>query len=185
MIFLLLCFPKLHRDMGGNLNKEELIKEYEKHYFNGDPEALEILLAAVIANYMEGAPVWLLFIGASGAGKSSVVEMFDEHESTLSLDDLSDKAMQSGLEGKAEEDNLVNQLDGRVGLISDFAQIIGAKDSNILLSQLRRIYDGSLTKAWGSGKTMASWKGKVGLLAASTDAIDSKMKVFQELVMVQ
>lgn len=181
MIFLLLCFPKLHRDMGGNLNKEELIKEYEKHHFNGDPEGLEILLAAVIANYMEGAPVWLLFIGASGAGKSSVVEMFDEHESTLSLDDLSDKAMQSGLEGKAEDDNLVNQLDGKVGLISDFAQIISAKDSNILLSQLRRIYDGSLTKAWGSDKAMASWKGKVGLLVASTDAIDSKMKVFQEL----
>ena len=51
------------------MNKENLINEYEKHYFNGDPEAMEILLSAVIANYMDGAPVWLLFIGASGAGK--------------------------------------------------------------------------------------------------------------------
>tara|TARA_Y100000588_G_C14186770_1_gene896200 strand:- start:381 stop:1529 length:1149 start_codon:yes stop_codon:yes gene_type:complete len=163
------------------VNKQELIKEYELHHFNGDPEALEILLAAVVANFMDGAPVWLLFIGASGAGKSSIIEMFDAHETTLSLDDLSDKAMQSGLEGKAEEDNLVNMLDGRIGLISDFAQIISAKDSNILLSQLRRIYDGSLTKAWGSSKPMANWKGKVGLVCASTDAIDHKMKVFQEL----
>ena len=58
------------------MNKQELIKEYELHHFNGDPEALEILLAAVVANFMDGAPVWLLFIGASGAGKSSIIEMF-------------------------------------------------------------------------------------------------------------
>lgn len=163
------------------MNKDELIREYEKHHFNGDPEAMEILLSAMVANFMDGASVWLLFIGASGAGKSSIIEMFDGHEFTLSLDDLSDKAMLSGLEGKAEEDNLVNELNGMVGLVSDFAQIISGKDANIILAQLRRIYDGSLSKAWGSKKSRAEWKGKVGLVCASTDAIDNKMKVFQEL----
>ena len=40
---------------------------------------------------------WILsqpvVVGASGAGKSGFVEMFDNHDYTINLDDLSDKAM--------------------------------------------------------------------------------------------
>ena len=92
------------------MEKHVLIKVYEDYLLLADPEALEVLLAGVIANYMEGLPVWLLYIGASGFGKSTVLEMFDGHERTYGLDELTNKSLQSGLADKSEEDNLVNLL---------------------------------------------------------------------------
>ena len=130
------------------MEKHVLIKVYEDYLLLADPEALEVLLAGVIANYMEGLPVWLLYIGASGFGKSTVLEMFDGHERTYGLDELTNKSLQSGLADKSEEDNLVNLLDGKVALISDLAQIINLKNTQgEIMAQLRRVYDGSLTKA--------------------------------------
>jgi hypothetical protein len=40
-----------------------------------------------------------------------------------------------------------------------------------ILAQLREIYDGSFSKEWGNGKSLA-WTGKVGLLAGVTGVID-------------
>ena len=111
------------------MDKPTLMKTYENYFFLADPEAMEVLLAGVNANYMEGLAIWLLYIGASGFGKSTVLEMFDGHERTYGLDELTNKSLQSGLADKSEEDNLVNLLDGKVALISDLAQIINLKNT--------------------------------------------------------
>ena len=164
------------------MDKPTLMKTYENYFFLADPEAMEVLLAGVNAYYMEGLAIWLLYIGAFGFGKSTVLEMFDGHERTYGLDELTNKSLQSGLADKSEEDNLVNLLDGKVALISDLAQIINLKNTQgEIMAQLRRVYDGSLTKVWGSNKASAKWEGQVGLIAAATDVIDNKMSVFADL----
>lgn len=137
-----------------------------------DPHILRILPYHYIANCLQGDPVWLMVNGASGGGKSELLYMFGDLERAVALSTLTPQTLVSGFPGK-EDVSLLPKLNGKILVLKDFTTIISMqKDAQReIISQLREIYDGQYTKAFGNGKTM-NWSGKVGLIAACTESFD-------------
>jgi hypothetical protein len=85
------------------------------------------------------------------------------------------------IKGKGNQ-SLLPHLNGQLLIIKDFGTILTMHRENRgeIFAQLREIYDGQFTKAFGTGEKI-DWNGKVGLLAATTPAIDKYMSVNQML----
>ena len=58
---------------------------------------------------------------------------------------------------------------------------MGRDNQRQILSDLRDAHDGYIKRAWGSGKPPTEWRGKFGILAGATNAIDKQWKFFAEL----
>jgi len=165
------------------MKKNELIERYSEEIELNDREALELILACYIANYMAGVPLWMLLIGASGGGKSTGVEMFFGHESAYPMGGITSKTGFSGLTGKSQKNDLGEKLKGKVGLFSDLAEILtmGKDSRNEIMSMFRQMYDQDYRKEWGSNKPPIHWKGKFGLIGATVPAVDSRLSALMEL----
>ena len=165
------------------MKKDELIERYSEHIELNDREALELILAVYIANYMAGVPLWMLLIGASGGSKSTGVEMFFGHESSYPMGGITGKTGFSGLSFKDKKDDLGTKLIGKFGLFSDLAEILTMwkYTRNEIMSMFRQMYDGDYRKEWGSKKPPIQWKGKFGLIGATVPAVDSRLSALMEL----
>ena len=148
-----------------------------------DPEALEIVMATAISIYLPGDPLWTLLVGPSGGGKTEMLNMFTESEDVFVVSKLTPKTLLSGSLMVPDGEDLIYTLNDKLLLIKDLAPILelGQDEQNQILSDLRDAYDGLVVRTWGSGKPAAVWKGKFGLIAAVTGAIDKKWKFAAEL----
>ena len=156
------------------MNKSELMEEYEKFILLPDRQAFEILLAGVASHFMDRAvPFWVLYVGASGSGKSTAIEIFAKHDRSLSLDSWTRATLLSGLDDIAPENQFINMHDNKVWLVSDLSEAISnPNDKGEIMSQLRRVYDGRLDRGHGSTKGESHWEGKITFVVGVTDAID-------------
>ena len=154
-----------------------------KWMYLSDPEALEIVLATAVAIYLPGDPLWTLLVGPSGGGKTEMLRMFADSDDAEIISKLTPHTLLSGLKDIAPGADLIHTLNDKLLVIKDLAPILelGKDNQKEILSDLRDAYDGLVVKAWGSGKAMARWQGKFGLIAAATPAIDKHWKFFAEL----
>jgi predicted transcriptional regulator len=101
------------------------------------------------------------------------------------LDDLTENTFLSAMKGKTgEELSLLNRIGPRgMIVISDLTGIFSkpSEARAAILSQLRMIYDGEMTKHSGSKGKPISWKGQLGIIAGSTPSIYKK---FEEVAMM-
>ena len=167
----------------GIMTKRDFIETYKEHIYVADQELLEIIMAAYVANYIQGNPFWLLVIGQSGGGKSTGVESFYEHCTAYQVDDMTDGALASGFTGVKPEDFIIEKIKDKVVLISDLAGILQMPQDarNKLLSAFRRIYDGEYSREWGSGQEAVKWNGKVGLIGATVPETDQVVRKMMDL----
>jgi DNA-binding transcriptional ArsR family regulator len=141
---------------------------------------VEVALATVAANRIDGDPVWTLLVGPPGGGKSeainSVSGLFDVYPTAT----LTEAALLSGTPNREKHQTakggLLREIN-QFGIIAckDFGSVLSMnRDARAaVLAALREVYDGSWTRHVGTdgGKTL-SWSGKVGLLAGCTPTID-------------
>jgi len=145
-----------------------------------DTGAVEIVLATIAANRLEGDPVWMLLVGPPGGGKSeainSVAGLSDVHPTAT----LTEAALLSGTPNKERAQTAKGGLLREIGdfgivVCKDFGSVLSMnRDArSAVLAALREVYDGAWTRHVGTdgGKTL-SWTGKVGLLAGCTPTID-------------
>lgn len=162
----------------------EVAKEtLSKWLYIADPQALDIILATGAAIFLPGDPLWTLVIGPSGGGKTEMINMFSESEDTEVISKLTPNTLMSGLKDIKPGDDLIHTLSGKLVVIKDLAPILemGRDAQREIFSDLRDAYDGLIRRVWGSGKEPAEWRGRFGLIAAATAAIDRNWKFFAEL----
>lgn len=155
----------------------ELKAELSKYQYLEDTGVIDVALASVIATRLElGEPVWMIIIGPSSGGKSQILRplaMTDE-KFIHRIDDLTENTFLSGFNSKDGEISLLNRI-GPLGMIviSDLSVIFSkAPEARAaILSQLRMIYDGEMTKYSGTKKEPVRWKGKLGILAGATPSV--------------
>lgn len=151
---------------------EQFEEKVRKWLLIEDPHILRILPYHYIANSLKGDPVWLMINGASGGGKSELLYMLSDLQNCVPISTLTPQTLVSGFPGK-EDVSLLPKLNGKIIVLKDFTTIISMqKDAQKeIIAQLREIFDGQYTKAFGNGKQM-NWSGKVGLIAACTESFD-------------
>jgi hypothetical protein len=150
-----------------------------------DQTPILALLGAVAANYLPGAPVWLGIVGPPSSAKTEILNATALLPHIFQLATFTPAALLSGTPSKQREKGsrggLLREL-GEFGILAlkDFGSILSlrADDKAEALAALREIYDGEWTRRIGTGGGRElHWKGKLGLVFASTAAIDSHHSV--------
>ena len=161
---------------------EEVYNVYKKYFYIEDMKRIDIVLAIALSMKLEGIPIWLILVGPSGDMKSVQLNSFPE-ESIFVLHNLTSKTLVNGYRDKLKFPDLAPELDGKLVIIPDMAQILKLPpiEKGELWGQLRDLYDGFAGKVSGMGSRARYNNLKVTLLAGSTPSIDGQILVHQDL----
>ena len=162
-------------------------KEYARWLHDDDPVPTRAVLAAYVANMcLDGDPVWLMLVGGSGVGKTErIMPVTAMPNVVLSSTITGEAALLSATPKKDRADSATGGLLRQLGehgmlILKDFTSVLSmSRDARAaVLAALREVYDGRWDRNYGSdgGQTL-TWKGKCGLLAGCTTAIDSAHSV--------
>jgi hypothetical protein len=162
------------------LTLEDVVKTFRKWLYMPDASALKVVLAAVAANLMRGDPLWLLLVGATGSGKTELLDPLLCLPYMHPVGTLTEAALLSGSPQRDKARDASGGLLRTMGsfgimLLKDFTTVLsmGGEIRAPLLAALREIHDGHWTRHIGmdGGRTL-SWKGKCALIGGCTPAID-------------
>ncbi len=161
---------------------EHLVASLREYLHLPDPSAVYVLMGAVAANLVDGYPVWLMLVGAPGAGKTELVN------SLLNVPLIHEMANISGegsfLSGTATKERssdatggVLNSIGTHGGIIlNDFTSVLSLPQDTLkkVLAVFRECYSGRWTRNVGSdgGRTL-KWEGKVMFIAGCTGSIDN------------
>lgn len=141
-----------------------------------DDAVIDVMLAVHLANKLAGDPVWMIFIAPPSHAKTELLRSFNGFDEAYFLSSLTPATLVSGWKGKRGVMNasLLPKLSNKTLVVKEFGSILTmrSEDQQQVLSQLREVFDGAYSKAFGNGEEFF-WKGKVGFVAASTPAYDS------------
>jgi hypothetical protein len=152
-------------------------------FSRGEDLAIDVALAAKLANDAPGDPVFVVLVGPSSGAKSEIIRAFKDVPGVYSLGSLTARTFASGLDPKKA--SLLSRLpeDVHTLALKDLGTILAMNpnERGELLQQLRDICDGSFRREWGSGKPALDWKGRLGLLAGATPAIEREFSTLAAL----
>ena len=163
----------------------------EEYYFNPDIEAARILCAALAAHTLKQfPPAWCLAIAPPGSMKTDLLEAFRGLPGVHFVDEVTSNTF---LSGKVDEKNhkrtkpaswLHRIGDDGILVAADFSTFTSdPKKLQIILAQLRRIYDGYFSREFGTDENVEerTWKGRLTLFAGAVPEIDRHYSLFQKL----
>lgn len=168
---------------------KELHTVYRKWLKLDDTTPVDVVLGTVLANRFAGTPVWLFLVGPPGCGKTELLMALQGTDYMCDVGNLTPSALVSG---RGKSCGLLFD-DARVGgsgkppyifTMKDFTTLFGKheKDQDVIMGQLRQVYDGYYTSAYGvESNSLLEWKGHVGVLAATTHEIELKHTIFSSL----
>jgi len=165
---------------------EEVYQEYDRFYHVEDYRKIDLLLATTLSVNTPDKNVWLMFVGASGVGKSMMTNPIN-HVKSGSMDvahmvsDITTNTLVSGQGGK--ENDLAPVLDGRIMYVPDMSTIVGkrSEDQREIFAQLRNLYDGKAKKETGSHGNNPEYQVDVSFIGNVTPAIFSKQLIHQDM----
>ena len=165
-----------------NLDLEKLHLIYKNEIYIEDTKRIDVVLAAALSKKMEGIPLWLIIIGASGDMKSVQLNAI-RNDDVYILHNLTSKTLVNGYKDKKEHPDLAPKLNNKIVIIPDMAQILKLPpvEKAELWGQLRDLYDGFAGKESGQGSSAKYENLKITLLAGSTPSIDAQILVHQDL----
>lgn len=161
---------------------QQLEAAVDKWLLINDRGLLKVLLASVIANRLQGDPVWLFIVTASGGTKTELIRGLNKVPDVYGISDLTPQTFLSGDRQNKNASLLLRLPQFVILTMKDFTTVLTMhRDKrHAILSQLREIYDGYYRKEFGTGETR-TWEGKWGFIAGVTSIIDHHQSIFQVL----
>lgn len=149
-----------------------------------DRDLVRLTLATVIGNQMPNRrPIWLMLVAPPSSGKTTVLNSLLDLEVKLrdgnvirpivSISDITENSFASGAVRSDRETSLLFKMPwGGMMVFKDFTSILSKRNESkeVVMGQLREIYDGAYSKKTGTGEDI-SWKGKIGAIGGVTEAI--------------
>jgi hypothetical protein len=155
---------------------------FKKHYHIPNTNHIDVLLATALTYGMKGDPVWLIFFGASGDLKTSIVKSLLGLPHVILVDNITPNTLASG---KANAHDLGSELQqsSNIIIIPDLATLVSkhVDEKNEIWGQLRTLYDGYINKKTGSGINKKYDGCHVTLIACATDLICDEVLVHAQL----
>ena len=167
----------------------EMAGKYTGLLYLPDVRPVYAVLAAQVAHWLDGDPVWLMMVGPSGSGKTEIVMSLRNVEQVYVCGEMTSAGLLSGSSKKDRDKNSTGGLLRQIGasgtmLMKDFTSVLSMHREELakLLGALREIYEGQWTRHIGTdGGMELRWSGKCGLVAATTNAIDRHHTVIAEM----
>jgi hypothetical protein len=166
-----------------NLTFADVQAAYDDALLLEDRNFIKVVAAAVIANQLEGAPVWLMLVAPSSGGKTAVLLTLDELEFVTGkkvsffISDLTENTFASGFKSGGGDASLLNKVPyGGLLIFKDFTSILTKRHEarDAIMGQMREIFDRKFDKSTGNNQDTA-WRGKLGALAGVTTAVHEYM----------
>lgn len=166
---------------------EDVYEAYQKFYHIEDQKKIDLLLATALSIGTADKNIWMLFVGASGVGKSMLtnplrfVEYPEGNDIAHLVSDITTNTIVSGQGGK--ETDLAPKLDGKIMYVPDFSTVVGkrSEDQREIFSQLRNLYDGIAKKETGSYGEANEYEVDVSFIGNVTPAIYGKNLIHQSM----
>jgi hypothetical protein len=152
---------------------DDVCTVFKKWLYLEHTVGIEIALAVVASQDIEGPPVWMFTVAPPGGGKTEVLNSLIGMPQIYLQSSLTPHALISGANFKGEQDpSLVPKLDGKVLVIKDFTTILSMRDTekDEIFGILRDAYDGRCGKVFGTG-IERSYESRFTILAAVTPRI--------------
>lgn len=165
------------------------LNDVYRELFHLEDDMLIPLLATIIIGAKSKLPcVWLYLIGGASGGKTSALSAFSKVPFVTQVSDFTPNTLLSGAQSTSTETSLLKKLGNNfVIVMKDFTTILskGEETQDILMGQLREVYDGYITKFTGLGKEI-SWGKKDApnrsiFIMASTEGIYKIQERFSEM----
>ena len=144
-----------------------------------------ICLPMVALNWKEQNPIWGQVIGPPGSGKTQHLDFYDGNPKAYFIDRLSSNSLISGFRPEGEEENdpsILPEMNGKLVILKEFTVILqGPKEEReAIIGQLRDIYDGKTSRAFGNiGRK--EYRSRFNLALAVTPVIDGFHRANQQL----
>jgi hypothetical protein len=162
---------------------EELKDAYGSVFFMSEENLLiiEVLVAIALSVKFDGDPIWLMIIGGSSSGKSELIGTLSKIKWNTEISTMTENTFLSGMKASSGQETSLLLKIGRRGLLTfkDYTTILSmrAEKKDLIVSQMREIFDGHLTKQTGNGGSLRwpiSGKGKINCILAVTPSIYTK-----------
>ncbi|MBU6389579.1 hypothetical protein KGQ71_03615 [Patescibacteria group bacterium] len=147
-----------------------------------DQGLIKILVASLLVNRLPDDPVWLIIVAPPGSAKTELLRGLKDLDKIYFISDLTEQTLLSG-DRQNKNASLLHRIpDNSILILKDFSTVLSMNPEKqaTILAQLREIYDGFFSKEFGTGESK-KWRGKLGLIAAATSAIDKRWSVYQSL----
>jgi hypothetical protein len=152
---------------------EEVYEVFKKWLFLKNTNGIQMMLACVIANKIEGDPVWLFLVAPPGSAKTELIQSLNQTEQVYPVSSLTPHSLISGATWTGGSDpSLIPKLMNKVLAIKDFTTIMEMRENEReeIFGILRDSYDGSCVKIFGNGVKRV-YESKFGILAGVTPVI--------------
>lgn len=159
---------------GKHIPAKTVYRTYKKWLYLPDTTVIDVLYGTVIANRLDGDPLWLFIVAPSGGTKTVFMLSISEAPKIVSTTTMTPHSLVSGANFAGGGDpSLIPRLDGKVLTIKDFTTILQMNQTHReeIFGILRDAYDGKTEKMFGNG-VFRSYHSKFGLIAGVTRAIE-------------
>jgi len=154
---------------------------YDKWLAIKDWEAARITFGAAAALYIQGKPIWLRIIKASGAGGTTLLMPLLGNEDSKLLGSLTEASTEGKLAGGTM---LLSEFDGKRAITLDLSKIISKRSyvRSAVFGGLRDVYDGVTATLTNTRDGYREYKGRFDWILATTgSAIEGQRSLDAEL----
>jgi len=147
---------------------------YRTHLYLPDSGLLDIIFGTLLANRIEGDPVWTLLVAPPGGTKTELLRSLAGSPLVYFLSTLTPRTLASGGTAVGGGDaSLLPKLNGRTLVLKDFTTILSLPQPqrDEIFGTLREAYDGTFQKCWGTGESK-TYNSKFGVLAGVTPVVE-------------
>lgn len=153
---------------------KDVIAGYMKWLHIPNADFLNVIYGTILANRLQGEPIWLFLVAPPGSSKSVSLMSFQHADRIVTTTSITPHALISGFSGAGGDPSLIPRLDGKVLIIKDFTTVLSMPimQREEIFGILRDAYDGRVEKHFGN-MVMRAYDSKFGLVCGVTPAIDT------------
>lgn len=126
----------------------EIRELFKKYLLIKDDNIIDVPYATVVTHMYPGDTVWLACVGQSSGGKSEILRSIAEKPNSMvhPISRLTQNAVISGTKGDI---GLVYEANNKIIIVKDLVTAITSKNADAIFSQLREMFDGSISVTSG------------------------------------
>ncbi len=151
-----------------------IAKEYQRWLHLPNAEILSVIFGAILANRLDGEPLWVFLVGPPGSAKSELLMSLSTSPNIMTTTSLTPHSLISGatLFGGGDP-SLIPKLNGKVLVVKDFTTILkmNSFQRDEIFGILRDAYDGQTEKFFGNG-VHRKYSSRFGFLGGVTNVIE-------------